>query len=48
MWLVLRSITIRGGGDTDKGGNSARGGSSVSGKVERGGDKNKADEVGFI
>lgn len=41
----LRSITIRGGGDTDDGGNLARGGSE---KVDRVGDEIEADRVGLL
>jgi hypothetical protein len=44
----LRSITIRGGGDAENGGNFGRGGSGVSRKVERAGDKSKVGVTGLI
>ena len=44
----LRSITIRGGGDAENGGNFSRGGSSVSGKVGLAGDNSKAGVTGLI
>ena len=44
----LRSVTIRGGGDAENGGNFSRGGERVAGKVGLAGDNNNAGVTGLI